>query len=144
MQLNKKISFLFFLVAVISAYSCKKKSSPPPPTIYTPKLAGMHSWRGIIIHHWYNVPIDSVDTVNYSFAITVVNDSLIKIGNYPIPFYSFNNTELFYQVDFSYSNHYLQTNNYFAVTYNYLNNTLTYDKIIGSVGIYQDTSLSSP
>jgi hypothetical protein len=123
----------------------KKKSTVLVPTIYTPKLAGMHNWRGTVILHHYNVAVDTIDTVNYTFPITVINDSLIKISDYPIPLFSFDNTNIIYKVDFSYSNHYLGTVNDFVITYNYLKNTISYDKSFGYFGgDFQDTSLTSP
>jgi hypothetical protein len=140
---NKKIYFVAFLLLVSFTYSCKKKSTVLVPTIYTPKLAGMHNWKGIIGIHHYNLAVDTIDSVNYAFPITVINDSLIKVGDCPLPLSSFDNTNIIYQVDYSY----LPTNRIdnFTITYNYLKNTISYEKLYGYFdGDYQDTLLTSP
>lgn len=139
MRLNYLILFLLSVIA----YSCKKKSTLLIPTIYTPKLAGMHNWKGIIGIHHNNVAVDTIDSVNYSFPITIINDSLIKVGDCPLPLSSFDNTNIIYQVDYSYLPNNRIDN--FTITYNYLKNTISYEKLSGYFGgDFQDTSLTSP
>jgi hypothetical protein len=101
----------------------------------------MHNWRGIVSIHHYNVAIDSVDSVNYSFPIFVLNDSLIKVGALNIPYYSYSDSIIVFQWDSS--DPHLGTLNTFRITYNYIENTITYFKEFGDMAYYQDTSLLS-
>lgn len=137
------------LVILVGAvlYGCKKNSAPIP-AIHILKMAGTHQWHGTVRIHSYNVAVDTVDTVNYTFSIIVLNDSTIKCGFHPSttetlyysPSFS-NDSELIFWADYSYPNKYQGTSSHFTVDFNFLTNSIELEKYIGYPMMYQDTIL---
>ena len=109
-------------------------------------MGGIHHWSGSTLYQYYSRP-DSVVYTSYDFPITILNDTTVLVGydSSTIHYSSSNDSEIVFYEESYWDKYFYDTIANRTITFNYLNNKITFFRVIGLYPVYSDLlTLASP